>query len=83
MTTLDKQLIIAHLLFLLDCCFKHSLLALTAAAVVEKTLKTNETSLLLPVYFYYFNISYRIEAVVQGGVFVQRVTQREGSCEQT
>ena len=38
-TSLDKGLTITYLLFILDCCSKNSVLALSAVAVVERSIE--------------------------------------------
>ena len=58
--------------------FKNSLRALTAAAVVEKTLNRNKISLLLPQCFYCSKMSFCIRAEVHEGVCSKREATQGG-----
>ena len=70
-------MLIAYSLFPLDSSFKHSLLALTAAAVVEKPYKRNETSF-YPIPLQFQNVVlHRGCCASESGVFVLCVMQRK------
>ena len=43
---------ITYMLFLIECCFKNSSLAIAAVIVVDNTLRSNESSSYLPLSFY-------------------------------
>ena len=65
----------------MDRCCRHSLLVLAAVVVVEKTYKKNKISLLRPLSFYYFKMSFCIGAVVhrgRGAICCKRDAAQEG-----